>query len=394
MKIRIHIICAAAMAMSLAAGCGTDGKTGDFEGKLYLTSSSAMEEILFLEGKEEVTETRELSAGIPFPAAGKITGRFTYAPELYSRYNMAYGENAVAMDPEKVSIPSPEMEIAAGNIESLPVSIEFRHLETLDEECIYVAPVMITDVDGIGVLESRKVMYFVFRGASLINVVAGMSENRAYPVWKTPSPLADMGQFTLEALVNCSSFAKGRGDNISSIMGIEGKFLVRLGDASLPANQLQIATSEDNISNRNMQIEAGKWYHLAVTFDAGEVNVYIDGKCIATEDCGVRTVNFSVDNTGEESDSRRFFWIGYSYEDERWFDGYISEVRIWNLPLDKNEINAENHFYTVPVDSDGLVAYWKFNEGEGDVIMDHTANGNNLKMDSMPEWLDVEIPEK
>ena len=177
-------------------------------------------------------------------------------------------------------------------------------------------------------------------------------------------------------------------------MGIEGKFLVRLGDASLPANQLQIATSEDNISNRNMQIEAGKWYHLAVTFDAGEVNVYIDGKCIATEDCGVRTVNFSVDNTGEESDSRRFFWIGYSYEDERWFDGYISEVRIWNRPLDKNEINAENHFYTVPVDSDGLVAYWKFNEGEGDVIMDHTANGNNLKMDSMPEWLDVEIPEK
>ena len=41
----------------------------------------------------------------------------------------------------------------------------------------------------------------------------------------------------------------------------------------------------------------------------------------------------------------------------------MAEVRVWNRTLTKEEINAENHFYSVPVDSEGLVGYWKLNDG-------------------------------
>ena len=57
------------------------------------------------------------------------------------------------------------------------------------------------------------------------------------------------------------------------------------------------------------------------------------------------------------------------------------------------EINAENHFYKVSPDSEGLVAYWKFNDEKGASVMDHV-NGNNLKADHEFLWVSLELPEK
>ena len=34
------------------------------------------------------------------------------------------------------------------------------------------------------------------------------------------------------------------------------------------------------------------------------------------------------------------FWIGYSYSSDRFFDGVVSEVRIWNKELTADEIKA------------------------------------------------------
>lgn len=52
----------------------------------------------------------------------------------------------------------------------------------------------------------------------------------------------------------------------------------------------------------------------------------------------------------------RCFWIGYSYNNERWLDADIAEVRIWNRVLSEEEINAKDHAYEVDPNSEGLVA--------------------------------------
>ncbi len=57
------------------------------------------------------------------------------------------------------------------------------------------------------------------------------------------------------------------------------------------------------------------------------------------------------------------FWIRHSYNRDRWLEGNISEVRIWNKVLTSAEINAKDHFYQVEPDADGLVSYWKFDGG-------------------------------
>ena len=39
----------------------------------------------------------------------------------------------------------------------------------------------------------------------------------------------------------------------------------------------------------------------------------------------------------------------------------------------------EHHNYNIDIneDSQGLIGYWKFNEGEGNILYDHSGNGNH-----------------
>ena len=97
--------------------------------------------------------------------------------------------------------------------------------------------------------------------------------------------------------------------------------------------------------------------------------------------------------SGDITDGPRGFYIGYSYDANRWFDGMMSEVRIWNRVLTADEIRAPYHFYSVDPQSEGLVAYWKFDNGAGSLITDY-ANGYDLICNKDPKWVNVTLPAK
>lgn len=44
--------------------------------------------------------------------------------------------------------------------------------------------------------------------------------------------------------------------------------------------------------------------------------------------------------------------------------------------------------------TDGLVAYWKFDEPSGNIVKDVTGNGNDAIANSNLSWLNVSLPEK
>lgn len=201
----------------------------------------------------------------------------------------------------------------------------------------------IRSVSGIDVLPSAlQCFIYIFKGCRAINVVAGIAENRHGPTGRMPRPLTNMRTFTLEALINGNAFK----NQISTIMGIEGKFLVRIGDSGVDPNQIQVASSR-NLTNSDLKLDAGRWYHVAVTFESGNVKVYLDGAEKCSGNVGTSSVNFGVAHSDESDGKPRCFWIGYSYASDRYFDGQISEVRIWNKALTPEEINAPDHFYQV-----------------------------------------------
>jgi hypothetical protein len=120
------------------------------------------------------------------------------------------------------------------------------------------------------------------------------------------------------------------------------------------------------------------WHHIAITYDAasGAMSVYIDGTQTVSVTYELGNVNLLQTSwTGDGANNT--FHIGKSYYTTRWFNGAMSEVRIWSRALTAEEINAEGHFYGVdPSTAQGLLAYWKL-DGTGTHVEDYSGNGNH-----------------
>lgn len=241
----------------------------------------------------------------------------------------------------------------------------------------------------------------------LINWAVDMTGARLFPKWEGGGP-SYQTYFTLETMVYFDELSRPSG-SIYTIMGIEGKFLLRMGDVGNKINHLQIATPGENY-NCPFDFEPNRWYHIAVTSDYGQVTIYVDGVEQGWNSfASLSSVNLSPTWSYETGswNVARVFWMGYSYDCNRDLVGKMTEIRIWNKVLTEEEINAPDHFYTVDPNSEGLYSYWKFVEGEGNTIADATGKGNPLygevdvrttnsvnKGDEGIKWVSVALPDR
>lgn len=247
-------------------------------------------------------------------------------------------------------------------------------------------------------------LMFSQKPKGVITTAVNMTGTRAWPAWNDPAPVTNMKAFTLEALVN-PTVVRYSG-SLSTIMGIEGKFLVRLGDVGIPWDQVQVCWDsgksgywgniEGKLSNSNMKVNLNEWTHIAVTFGEGTVKVFINGEEKGSTTTNVpASVNFGITHNDEQAPQgqqiTRCFWVGYSYESTRDFQGMMSELRIWNRVLTADELANEARRYSVDPKSEGLVTYWKCDEGQGNVIKDHTSYRNDLASDGL-KWEPVSLP--
>lgn len=396
MKMKTISVIASFTALLALASCEhEDTDRQHYDNKLFISAASLADEMLI---DEADSYSREIIAEVAKPESREITVTFRTAPELVDNYKQAYYDTkSVALPDGICRIDEPTTSILAGNIQSSPVTVTFENVLSLDRNQRYVMPVTIESVEGVGgVLRSAKTCYFLFRGASLINIVADLAENRAWPEWGDFDQVRDMYAFTMEALVNPTKLNK----TISTIMGIEDTFLLRLGDSGIDPSQLQVvAPGGMKLTDESLRIPTGEWTHIAVTFECveankSEVKIYMNGQLVKQGEVFESSINFAIAHSNESGSSiKRCFWVGYSFTSERYFDGKFSEVRMWNRALTADEIAAENHFYRVDPSSEGLVAYWKFDDGAGTVAKDYSPYGNDLTIESEPDWVQVELPE-
>ena len=351
MKLKNLYLVSMALLAGALASCSDDVE--NFDNQLYINASVKTSTVLL---KSTVPTTEgQFQLSMAKPVEHDITATLKVDASLVSVYNEAYYDNAEMLPEGHYALENEQVAIPAGTILSDVVSVKFSKLDELDREKVYVLPVTVAQAN-ISVLQSASTMYYVLKGAALINTVPNMTKNSVFVTWNNPDVVNHMKQFTAECLVRFDKFGK----LISSIMGIEGHFLLRVGDAGIADNQLQIAASP-NLTSSDLAIPTGEWLHIAMTFNEGDVTVYYNGKQVYAGHTNMSEVNWGQTQTNEGNG----FWIGHSYNYDRWLEGNISEVRIWNKVLTKEEINAKDHFYEVAPDSEGLVSYWKFDEGAG-----------------------------
>lgn len=364
------------LAVGTLTSCGDDAE--NYDNKAFTTSEKVGS--ILLMGTND-TESRTIQTSVAKPEASDIIVTYKVDASLVSQYNMTYEDNAIILPSEYYELTETVSTIAAGTVKGNDVEINFKNLSRLDRDLIYVLPITVAQ-SNIAFLNSARNTYFVIKGAALINTVADITEN--YLSLQNPgtSNLNDMTELSIEALLYVNKFDK----LISTIMGIEGNFLFRIGDAGVPDNQLQLATSNGNLTDAAWQIPTNVWVHLAVTYSSadGSVNVYING----VKKGDTKTTNYRESVNWATSS----FYIGKSYDSNRYLEGTISECRVWNRVLSADEIQEKDHFYIVTPDSPGLAAYWKFNEGNGQIIADYTGNKNTIVANKTITWIPVSLP--
>ena len=418
------------MAASALTACnGNQENKQHYENKVFILGKVFMHDMR-IDREENVTSMeRELSVGIAKPEGLDIDIVFEADPQLLGTYRKAYYDpDALLLPSEYYDLSNAQAVIREGAVESNPVTIEFTKLDELDidDNKHYVLPVSIRTKE-IGILNGARTVYYVFKKADLINVVADINKNMCWPAggpevpasritddyykgmhdWNNSEPFKDLETFTIEALVMLSSYkSTDIQAGIQTIIGIEQCFLLRVGDANLSNTQLQVAVAythpdsvdDEKLSNPNMKMKLGQWYHIAVTFDKGMCYVYMNGVEVGSQEFTViKSVDFSAYRSDENNGQPRCLWVGHSYDiggRDRYLDGRISEIRMWNRVLTLDEIRSENHFYRIAPLSEGLIGYWKFNDGGfngATTAKDYSIYGNDMQFHHAPKWINVEI---
>lgn len=394
MNTNILKLSAAVIALMLAAGC--QEREWTYDNKLFISGEHVTSTLL----KASVSSSEEiLTVSLARPEDRDLDITYSVEPSLVDTYNKAYYDEAVILPEANYSFSSMQTRLYHGTVESEPVTITFTGLDQLPLTRTYVLPVTVSHAD-IDILPSARTSYYVFRGGAIINVVADMEKSNYIEFEsfesgaESTAPFRAITDFTVEALINVREFLPG----IQSVIGMEGRLLIRISDNGLEPNQLQVVTPSGNVPAKGVGPEVcaltpGEWIHVAATGNAatGEVTVYFNG-----EETYSKTVSpwGSIDlvTPGTSDRGNQYFHIGYSYASGRELDGMISECRIWNLVRTPEEISLNQ--YEVDPASSGLIGYWKFDEGQGSTITDYTAYGNNGKAkDANLLWVPVSLPE-
>ncbi|NQT33998.1 LamG domain-containing protein, partial [bacterium] len=122
-----------------------------------------------------------------------------------------------------------------------------------------------------------------------------------------------------------------------------------------------------------------EWFHVALTRNNnGQWTVYFNGEEV--DNGNLPDGAFSIANNGlvlgQDQDV-----VGGNFDPNQALRGSLDEMRIWNFIRSEEEINATMNCL-ISNNMEGLVAYYRFDEAEGQVLHDLTDNGYNGRLGS------------
>lgn len=114
--------------------------------------------------------------------------------------------------------------------------------------------------------------------------------------------------------------------------------------------------------------EQNQWFMISIVWDGSNMTVYINGE---------KDVPWQNTISGSQAFKLNRFEIGMSwggYGSSQSYTGRMAEMRIWNIARSASDIGST--LCSVDAGSDGLVGYWKMNEGEGHIFHDSVAGAD------------------
>ena len=134
---------------------------------------------------------------------------------------------------------------------------------------------------------------------------------------------------------------------------VEGRLRISVND------YFTVVTDPNSISPET-------WYHLALVYDGTNLIVYINGT-----EAGSTGASGQITNEFVPLYVGRLVFQTTNFD----LDGQADEVGLWNVALTAEQI--QDYMYADLTGEGGLVGYWNFNEGSGEIANDGSGNDND-----------------
>ena len=172
-------------------------------------------------------------------------------------------------------------------------------------------------------------------------------------------------------------------------------------------NNIGVGVGGNDVTGISNPMEIGRWYNWVISytgtqFDAGERKLRM---WINTDARMTNNNSTSWNNQDEATDSytHGIYFGGRNTEGSGYTSGFacaLDEVAIYNKCIDSEGTFASevynagtNYNHLTNSHTANLVGYWKFNEGSGTTVIDHSTNSNNGTLTTndtgLPTWVEV-----
>ena len=336
------------------------------------------DDVVYIAGAEGEVPTLSLTLDDQFPkelsvkvSSSIVVGhdtkvRLVTDPSKIEEYNTQYGKKGVMLPETNFVLKNTELTIPAGSFSSVDGDLKVK--EGFRTVFVEIGRIIIGPAADCS-------------GSTYFKVDFAEGEQDKYDIY-------NLGEVTYEARINLQRW----GGWCNTVMGLEENFCLRFVQDDFKG-QLQLSGWGGTlmVPTGGIAVSLNKWTHVAAVFDGPnkKVSIYIDGVLA----CSADTNKTSLDLTQVYQDDS--FRIANSCNDGRQLKGYISEARVWAKALNGNDLK-NNMCYVDPA-TDGLLAYWRFNEKADGKKVEDDLTGHGYKAtysSSAMKWVDnVRCPE-
>lgn len=358
-------------------------------------------EVIFMSGTEEnalvklaVGDNPPATYNVVVSATGKVDGDVTVTLEIgdeaaLASYNASHGSDYVIVDPAYYTASSTTLTIAEGTASSETLAITLEDFSFMKNGVHYMIPVTIKSVAGtdLEVLESSRTAFI--RLARTISFYAlSMDDTSMYSEYQFDDDQGvQLDQYTYEIKCYPTDLKSDAAEQICRLCnftgpvdGSGGQNMLRFNENGRPWKSLQIVTPSGGDYTTTTIFEENQWYMLSMVYDGSTYQLYINGEPDATTLTSDESTFFQRVELGMS-------WTTYARSQN--FKGRVSEMRVWNYARSQTQISGS--LCGTDAASEGLIAYWKFNQSEGTTFTDETGHGYDMDWtQSIKEFTDGE----
>jgi len=369
------------IGITLFVKCNKKGDNFDYGREVILVSGTDSNPLVPF-----VVEDTPASYIVTASATGKVSEdvivKFAQDNSLVEAYNEARRTSYFPIPDSAIEMDGLEGIIKAGSALSSGVTVRVVSTDDFVDGRNYLIPVTIESVQGgsMEVLPASKTIYL--RVSRVINFNSlDISNPYFYGNYYADEPV-DLPNYTFEIKCFINQWHPGSEpiSRLCNFSPIDESItnLLRFGENGQDVNSLQWVTPGGGLIS-STRFNTGQWYTISISFDGSSYVMYVDGVKDA-ELAGDRGTVFQRLELGMS-------WFdsgnpGSSYPYRQRFLGRIAEIRLWDRALSTSELQVG--ICGVDPGSEGLVAYWKLDEGEG--FMFYDATGNGYDMDWSEAW--------